>query len=63
MQMVSLYRDPKGENVFGESESTVRSRTKSQLAASLTAFSMKVDTAAQNGTKFNASTVTILDNN
>ena len=34
MQMVSLYRDPNGENVFGETDNTT-SVNKSQLAASL----------------------------
>ena len=34
LQMISLYRDPKGEYIFGEKTSTLN---RSQLAASMTA--------------------------
>ena len=38
--MVSLYRDPKGENIFGEKTNTLN---RSQLAASMTVRSNSVN--------------------
>ena len=54
--MVSLYRDPKGENIFGEKTSTLN---KSQLAASMTVRSYSINER----TKFTASLPPVTESN
>ena len=54
--MISLYRDPKGENIFGEKTSTLN---RSQLAASMTVRSNSVNER----TKFTASLPKVAESN